>query len=46
MLLEKFRQNEELKAKLLATRHNIVAECAVQDRIRGIGLSFFDSRGQ
>ena len=43
-LLEKFRQNEELKTKLLATRPNILAECAVQDRIWGIGLSMKDDR--
>lgn len=43
-LLEKFRQNEELKMKLLATRPNILAECAVQDRIWGIGLSMKDDR--
>ena len=41
-LLEKFRQNEELKKKLLATQQDILAECAVQDRIWGIGLSMKD----
>ena len=41
-LLEKFRQSEELKQKLLATRQDILAECAVQDRIWGIGLSMKD----
>lgn len=41
-LLEKFHQNIELKNKLLDTNHNILAECAVQDRIWGIGLSMKD----
>ena len=41
-LLEKFRQNDELKKKLLATQQDILAECAVQDRIWGIGLSMKD----
>ena len=41
-LLEKFRQSEELKQKLLATRQDILAECAIQDRIWGIGLSMKD----
>ncbi len=43
-LFEKFRQNEELKRKLLATDTDILAECAVQDRIWGIGLSMKDER--
>lgn len=43
-LLAKFRQNEELKERLLATRPNILAECAVQDRIWGIGLSMKDEK--
>ncbi len=43
-LLEKFRQNEELKEKLLATKQNILAECAVQDKIWGIGLSMKDEK--
>lgn len=43
-LLEKFRQNDELKAMLLATKDHILAECAVQDRIWGIGLSMKDER--
>ncbi|MGN0609820.1 MAG: NADAR family protein [Oscillospiraceae bacterium] len=41
-LLEKFRQNEELSAKLLSTDNNILAECAVQDIIWGIGKSMTD----
>lgn len=43
-LLEKFRQNDELKKKLLATEQDILAECAVQDRIWGIGLSMQDEK--
>ena len=43
-LLEKFRQNDELKRKLLATKQNILAECAVQDKIWGIGLSMKDEK--
>ena len=35
----KFSQNEDLKAKLKATDNSILAECAVKDRIWGIGLS-------
>lgn len=38
-LLEKFRQNPELLDRLLATGAYILAECAVSDRIWGIGLS-------
>lgn len=43
-LLEKFRQNEDLRDKLLATKSDILAECAVKDRIWGIGLSMKDDR--
>jgi len=43
-LLEKFQQNIELREKLLGTQNNILAECAVQDRIWGIGLSMKDER--
>ena len=43
-LLEKFRQNDALKNKLLATQQDILAECAVQDKIWGIGLSMKDDR--
>lgn len=32
-LLEKFCQNNELKNKLLETQNNILAECAVYDKI-------------
>lgn len=43
-LLEKFRQNDDLKNELLATGQDILAECAVQDRIWGIGLSMKDEK--
>ena len=42
-LLEKFRQNAELREKLLSTGDAILAECAVHDTIWGIGLSMWDS---
>ena len=41
-LLAKFSQNEELKKKLKATENCILAECAVKDKIWGIGLSMKD----
>lgn len=41
-LLAKFKQNEDLKEKLLSTKPNILAECAVSDKIWGIGLSMKD----
>lgn len=41
-LLAKFQQNENLHQKLLHTNDAILAECAVQDRIWGIGLSMTD----
>ena len=41
-LTAKFSQNEGLKAKLKATDNSILAECAVKDRIWGIGLSMND----
>lgn len=41
-LLAKFEQNEELKAQLKSTGDAILAECAVKDRIWGIGLSMKD----
>ena len=40
----KFSQNEDLKKQLLATKKYILAECAVRDRIWGIGLSMRDRR--
>ncbi len=43
-LLEKFKQNKELREQLLATNDNILAECAVQDKIWGIGLSMKDEK--
>ncbi len=41
-LLAKFSQNENLKEHLKATGNSILAECAVKDRIWGIGLSMKD----
>lgn len=38
-LLAKFSQNINLKEKLLSTGSAILVECAVKDRIWGIGLS-------
>lgn len=42
-LKEKFAQKEDLKRQLLDTEDSILAECAVNDRIWGIGLSMKDS---
>lgn len=41
-LLAKFSQNEDLKKQLKATENCILAECAVKDKIWGIGLSMKD----
>lgn len=41
-LLEKFRQNPDLKAQLLATAPHILAECALRDSIWGIGMTMHD----
>ena len=41
-LKAKFRDNEELKNKLLDTGDAVLAECAVHDRVWGIGLSMKD----
>lgn len=41
-LLEKFSQNEELGKQLKATKESLLAECAVGDKIWGIGLSMHD----
>ena len=41
-LVEKFRQNESLLKELQKTGDAILAECAVQDKIWGIGLSMKD----
>ncbi len=38
-LYQKFKQNDTLLKKLLQTNNAILAECAVQDKIWGIGLS-------
>jgi len=43
-LLAKFAQNAELKEKLLATEEAVLAECAVQDKIWGIGCSMKDEK--
>lgn len=42
-LLAKFSQNEDLKKRLISVGDAILAECAVKDRIWGIGLSMNDS---
>lgn len=42
-LIAKFSQNDELKTKLKATGSALLAECAVKDRIWGIGLSMKDN---
>lgn len=42
-LLAKFSQNAELKELLKSTEDAALAECAVKDRIWGIGLSMKDS---
>ena len=41
-LLAKFSQNKALNASVLKTGDAILAECAVKDRIWGIGLSMND----
>ena len=41
-LLEKFGQDPELQRQLLDTGDAVLAECAVRDRIWGIGLSMKD----
>ena len=41
-VFEKFRQNPELAENLEKTGEEIIAECAVKDRIWGIGLSMKD----
>lgn len=41
-LLAKFSQNEDLKKQLKATENCVLAECAVKDKIWGIGLSMKD----
>lgn len=41
-LLAKFLQNDRLKEQLLGTGNRIIAECAVNDCIWGIGLSMIN----
>ena len=41
-LLAKFKENPELKERLLSTGDTLLAECALNDRIWGIGLSMKD----
>lgn len=41
-LMEKFSQNNDLKQRLKDTASAVLAECAVKDRIWGIGLSMTD----
>ena len=41
-LLAKFSQNPKLKVQLKGTESAVLAECAVKDRIWGIGLSLHD----
>lgn len=43
-LLEKIRQRSSLKEAFLSTGDSILAECALQDLIWGIGLSMSDSK--
>lgn len=43
-LYAKFSQNDDIKRKLLETEDALLAECAVQDHIWGIGLSMKDDR--
>ena len=43
-LLAKFSQNADLRRKLKGTGNAVLAECAVRDRIWGIGLSMRDAR--
>ena len=43
-LYAKFTQNKNLGLKLISTGNEILAECAVKDKIWGIGLSMKDER--
>lgn len=45
-IYEKFRQNKIIKEILLSTSDCILAECAPNDRIWGIGMSINDARVQ
>ena len=41
-ILQKFTQNEYLRDRLLATGNDILAACAAQDKIWGVGLTMQD----
>lgn len=41
-LVAKFSQNQDLKSALIGTGKSLLAECAVKDKIWGIGLSMDD----
>jgi len=43
-LKAKFSQDDDLQKRLLATGDALLAECAVRDRLWGIGLSMSDPR--
>lgn len=43
-LVQKFQQNKSLAEKLISTGNAVLAECAVQDKVWGIGLSMHDDR--
>ena len=43
-LLEKFRQNPDLKEQLLATGDALLAECAFHDQVWAIGLTMQDKK--
>ena len=43
-LYAKFSQNNDLKKLLLETKDAILAECALKDRIWGIGLTMDDPK--
>ena len=43
-LLAKFTQDDGLRGQLRATEDALLAECAVRDRVWGIGLSMSDPR--
>lgn len=43
-LIAKFSQNKALCDELIATGDSVLAECAVKDKIWGIGLSMNDSK--
>ena len=44
-VFEKFRQNPKLRKRLERTGEEVIAECAVKDKIWGIGLSMKDEDG-